>query len=67
MTPPEFTSERLPRDAFTTCAPPKTALLVLGEPPPKTTIAVPAGKIVPGAKRWRNVSLVVVRLRLASS
>ena len=56
----------------------KKGLLVLAEvpskgtvvgrlPPPKTTIAVAGGKRVPGGKRWRRVSVVVVRLRVRSS
>jgi hypothetical protein len=51
ITPPVFVSDRLPREAFTICAPPKIGSLGLGEPPPNTAMARPGGKIVPGAKR----------------
>ena len=67
MMAPEFVRDRLPVEAFTTCEPPKTELGMVGEPPPKMTIAVPAPRIVPGAKRWRRVSRVVVRERVWSS
>ncbi len=55
MTPPEFVSDSPPlEDCHNHCTAEVLNRLTLGEPPPKTTIAAPAGRIVPGAKRWRN-------------
>lgn len=66
MTAPEFVSDSPPVEAFRIGEPPKVGLVVSGEPPPKMTIAVPAGIRVLGAKRWRTVLVVLVSERVWS-
>lgn len=73
-TAPEFVRDKPPLDAATICEPPKTLSilprkveLVSGEMLPKMTRAVPAGRMAPGEKRWRSVSVVLVKVRVRSS
>jgi hypothetical protein len=57
IAPAEFNKDKLLVEALKICESPNAGLAEAGLPPPKTTIDVPAGKIVFAANRCRSTSL----------